>query len=143
MSSVPKIGTVMLVDDDQVDHLIYKRVIDRSGLVEKTMSFQYPDKALEFLKTPHCPDIDVLFLDINMPRLNGFEFLDRAVVEVGPRFTKIAVVMLTTSLDPKDQERAASFKIVKGFLNKPLKIEDLERVAKLLVDMPLLARHFL
>jgi CheY-like chemotaxis protein len=114
--------------------MMYKQVIDRSGLFEKTISFQYPDNALGFLKTPDCPDIDVLFLDINMPRLNGFEFLDRAVTEVGPTFTKIVIVMLTTSLNPKDQEHAASFKIVKGFLNTPLKIEDLERVATLLSD---------
>ncbi|WP_157044668.1 response regulator [Roseobacter sp. GAI101] len=134
MSDLPKIGTIMLVDDDQVDQMMYKRVIDRSGLVRKIISFQYPDKALEFLKAPDCGEIDVLLLDINMPRLNGFEFLERAVAEVGPAFAKVVVVMLTTSLDPKDKERADSFSIVKAFLNKPLTAADLEYISSLLLD---------
>tara|TARA_R110000850_G_scaffold17028_6_gene52668 strand:+ start:1380 stop:1799 length:420 start_codon:yes stop_codon:yes gene_type:complete len=131
MNDQAKIGTIMLVDDDKVDQMMYKRVINRSGLVGKIIPFQYPDEALAYLKTPDCDEIDVLLLDINMPRLTGFEFLERAIAEVGPAFAKVVVVMLTTSLDPSDKKRAASFSIVKAFHNKPITVEDLVHISSL------------
>lgn len=126
--------TAMLVDDEQIGHMIYKRVIKRSGAIEKTISFCYPDEALAYLKTPDREEIDVIFLDINMPRLSGFEFLDQALAGIGPDFAKIPVVMLTTSLAPEEKIRASSYEVVKGFLTKPLTVDDVEHVVSLLSD---------
>ena len=90
MSKTPCIGTVMVVDDEEVDQFLYKRVLTRSGLVGNIIMFTYPDEALEYLKSAECEPIDVLLLDINMPRMSGFEFLDKATVEVGRSHGKIA-----------------------------------------------------
>jgi CheY-like chemotaxis protein len=127
-----RIENVMLVDDEKYDQLIYKRVLDRSGLVGTVHSFTYAEEALVFLKQKNRPKIDVIFLDINMPRMNGFEFLQTASAELQDSFTDAVIIMLTTSLDPKDQDRANEFEIVRDFINKPLTIEHVQKIADML-----------
>lgn len=128
------IQTALLIDDEQVDQILYKMVIDESGLVQNLVSFRYGHEALEFLRNPDVAQIDVIFLDINMPRMNGFEFLEAAIAELGDVFAKIVVIMLTTSLDPSDVERAKKFAVVKDYFHKPLEKKHLERVVQLLAQ---------
>ena len=124
--------TAMLVDDDETDQLIYKRVIARSRKLGDVVSFYYADDALDFLKREDRQKIDVIFLDINLPRMTGFEFLETATKELGERFAEAVIIMLTTSLNPKDRERAGKFDVVKSFINKPLTVDDLEDVVAIL-----------
>ena len=131
MSVSTKIKTVITIDDDAVDQILYQRIIKRSGIIENVISFQMAEDALAYLKSEDREDIDVIFLDINMPRMNGFEFLEQATKELGDQFSKLVVIMLTTSLDPKDEERAKSFDVVKAYINKPMSQENLESVANL------------
>lgn len=131
MNDIPKINRVMLIDDDEIEQMLYERVINRSGLIENTISFTYAENALEYLKKPDSEQIDVIFLDINMPRMNGFEFLERAVDELKPHFTKLVVIMLTSSLNPQDKIIADSYSIVKDYVIKPLTPEAIMRVAQL------------
>ena len=129
--SVP-ISTAMLIDDEKIDQMMYKRVINRTNMVENIISFTYAEEALEYLKGEGKDKVDVIFLDINMPRMNGFEFLDAAADEIGENFAKAVIIMLTTSLDLRDRERAARYDVVKDYINKPLEPDDLKRVAELL-----------
>ncbi len=66
-----------------------------------------------------------------MPRMNGFEFLEAAAERFGPQFAKVVVIMLTTSLNPGDRQRAEAFEVVREFLNKPLTVEDVIEVGRL------------
>jgi len=77
-----KIGTLMMIDDNQIDQMLYKRIIERSGLVEKLQSFSMADEALEYLKSEPENWPDVVLLDINMPKMDGFEFLEAALHEI-------------------------------------------------------------
>lgn len=131
MTVEPLIGTVMLIDDERADQMMYRRILERSGIVRNHIAFQYADEALEYLKQEDREEIDLIFLDINMPRMNGFEFLEAATAELGPAFAKAVVVMLTTSLNPRDRDRAAQFSAVREFINKPLTIEHVETLASL------------
>ena len=127
--SIPRL---LLIDDNDIDQMMYKRIIKRSGLVGETISYLYADEALEFLKSDDCPHIDAVLLDVMMPRMDGFEFLEAVNAELGDSFKSIVVVMLTTSLNPDDRARAAKFDTVRDFLNKPLTIQHLEHIAEML-----------
>lgn len=126
------IKTALLIDDEEIDQRQYQRILNKSGLVEEVITFTYADDALAYLKRHPELVIDVIFLDINMPRMDGFEFLAAASGELGVGFAKVVVAMLTTSLNPGDQKRAEGFEVVKDFINKPLTVEHVERVAALL-----------
>lgn len=126
------IRTLIVVDDDEIEHFFCRRVIEQSGLVENTLCFDMPDSALEFLRTTDRSTIDVILTDIRMPRMNGFEFLEAAVEEFGEDFVRIAIVMLTTSVDTRDRERAESLGIIKDYFQKPLEIAHLEKICQML-----------
>ena len=122
----------MLIDDEEFDQRQYNRVLKRSGLVDRVMTFTYAADALEYLKSNPSVEVDVIFLDINMPGMNGFEFLQTATDLLGRDFAKVVVAMLTTSLNPEDRKRAETFEVVKDFINKPLTVEHVQHVVGLL-----------
>jgi CheY-like chemotaxis protein len=127
-----RIPTIMLIDDEVFDQKMYQRVIARSGLVGKTLAFLYADEALAFLIQPDREPVDVILLDINMPRMNGFEFLAAGTAKFGEALARVVVVMLTTSLEPGDREKANAISVVRAFINKPLTVEHLAEIADLL-----------
>lgn len=128
MTPPQKVGTIMILDDEEFDQKMYRRLLERSGLVETVLSFTYPQEALDFLAEPGRQNIDILLLDINLPGMNGFEFLDKAIEKFGEDFAQSIVIMLTTSLDPQDEERARKFHVVKDYINKPLMRDHIERI---------------
>lgn len=130
-----KIKLAMLIDDEMIDQKQYQRALQRSGLVDEIMTFTYAEDALAYLADNPDVEVDVILLDINMPRMNGFEFLSAATDQLGSGFAKIVVAMLTTSLDPEDRRRACEFEVVKEFMNKPLTFDQIEHITQLLPDV--------
>ena len=126
-----RINLALLIDDEVIDQKMYMRIIKRSGMVAEVKGFLAADHALDYLQSNPHQTVDAIFLDINMPRMDGFEFLEAATATLGPRFAKVCIVMLTTSLDPSDYEKAGTFDVVKDFIDKPLTIDDVHHVAEL------------
>ncbi len=124
--------TTMLIDDEEFDQRQYIRVLQKSGLVETVLQYTYAEDALEHMSAHPDLEIDLILLDINMPRMNGFEFLEAAEEKLGAEFSKTAVVMLTTSLNPNDRVRAESYDVVRDFINKPLTLKHVETIASLM-----------
>ncbi|MDG2124170.1 MAG: response regulator [Verrucomicrobiales bacterium] len=115
-----KLKQVLLIDDSVADNYLHRMVIEDTGLVEDIVDFQYAEKALEYLRNGDAPPVDLIFLDINMPRMNGFEFLEEYAKLPEERKAGMVVTMLTTSLNPEDEESARRCGLVKAYLTKPL-----------------------
>lgn len=124
------IDTLMLIDDSSFDQMIYRRIAQKTGLVQHLLQFLDAAEALAYLDDPETTDPVLILLDINMPGMDGFEFLQAATERFGVDLCPI-VVMLTTSLHPRDEQRARSFPVVRDFLNKPLTKEQLHALAGL------------
>lgn len=123
--------SVLLVDDDEATNFIHELIIKKHGIIENITFKTDGEKAIEWLnetieKEKQVPDI--IFLDINMPHCNGWEFLDRYKELDKNQRDKIEVVMLTTSLNLYDREKAESLEDVSEFRSKPLTIEILDEI---------------
>ena len=125
------INTMMIIDDNDVDQYVYRRVVERSGLVENVLSFQLALDALDYLSERAGRGVDIILLDINMPGMDGFEFLEAATEKFGDDFS-IVIVMLTSSLNPSDAERARSYPVVRDYLGKPLTQNHLDQIVELM-----------
>jgi len=134
MSKTHPIGTILLIDDNAIDQRLCQRLIERSGLVGRFIGFLSAEEALTAFKENRLSDIDAILLDVNMPRMNGFDFLEAATRDLDASFARLVVMMLTTSLDPADQARARQFPVVKDYCSKPLTIDYLQTLAQRLGD---------
>ncbi len=125
-TSPVKLKKVWFIDDDEINNMLSMRMLNRVLPESESMAFLNAEEALEILMGPNSNIPDSIFLDINMPCMNGWEFLDELTV----RNIHIPVYMLTSSIDPRDQEKAGSYEYVKDFISKPLREDRLKMLLK-------------
>ena len=112
--------TLMVIDDNDVDRMMARRMANRCGVVERFLSFESALDALEFLSSEQFQKVDVILLDGRMPKMDGISFLKRMDERCRARLDGTKIFMLTTVISEGEMELAAEFPTVKGFLNKPL-----------------------
>ncbi|MCW3117772.1 MAG: response regulator [Chitinophagaceae bacterium] len=126
-----KINCILLIDDNWDDNFYHERVIKKSDAANTVIKKQSGMDALEYLKSKKDhPDThpDLIFLDINMPGMNGWEFLEE-YNKLDKQFQSHSiVVMLTTSGNPDDKTKAKLFNGVSDFKTKPLTQKMLEEI---------------
>lgn len=122
-----KIRTILVVDDDENDQFICEYTIRKFDPSIRVLKAFDGAQALDVL---HRETPDAIILDINMPVMNGFEFLDRYAEEFEVHAPVVA--MLTSSRLGKDRERAMQYSFVKSYFEKPLESEHLRIMADLL-----------
>lgn len=122
-----KLNCILLVDDDHEDSYFHKLVIDEMDITNSVQVAENGIEALEFLKNnPVVPEL--IFLDINMPKMNGWEFLEQYKHLDKSRKARITIVMLTTSVNPDDLKKAREMEDVTGYKTKPLSVEMLNEI---------------
>lgn len=129
-----KYRTVMLIDDNEIDNLINQKMIEAASITENIYTHTGAKSAIEFLKNMEKLDVadkvlpDVIFLDIDMPLMDGFQFLDEFEKLTNTAKNKCRIVMLTSSINPQDFNRSKKYENVKLYLNKPLSHESITKL---------------
>jgi len=125
--------TVMLIDDNEIDNLINQKMIEAADISQNIYTHTGAKSAIEFLRnmeqlkevaTIVLPQI--IFLDIDMPLMDGFQFLDEFQKLSKETKDHCNIVMLTSSINPQDMDKAKEYTYVKKYLNKPLSQDTLK-----------------
>ncbi len=125
--------TIFIVDDDKLHHFGMKRMLHHVKVATRIEAFYNGLQAIEFLQlnakqTHLLPDI--IFLDINMPVMDGWQFLDSFGHLELQSAKPISIYMVTSSADHNEVIRASSYKQVNSFILKPISIQFLEDMFK-------------
>ena len=121
----------MLVDDNPDDNFFHERIIKKSGAATVVITKESGMEALEYLKLQRYEKIshpELIFLDINMPGMNGWEFIEEYNKLDKDQQGEHVIVMLTTSKNPDDKTQSETHQIVTDFKSKPLTKEILEEI---------------
>ena len=118
---------VLLVEDDETTNFISKLILKNAGF-DDIYEVLNGKEAYEHIEK-NCPDI--IFLDINMPVMNGWEFLDEKKAKASCKKVKIA--MLTSSTRHEDKEKAENYPCVIAYFEKPLTREKVEEIKKKMI----------
>ncbi len=122
---------ILLVEDDQVDAMTVKRALKDINVTNRLDIVNDGEAALTFLKNPENEKPGIILLDLNMPKMNGIEFLK--IAKKDESLKKIPVVVLTTSKE--DQDKVDSFNLgVAGYMIKPVDYRKFVEVVKT-IDM--------
>lgn len=122
-----KLNCILLVDDNEADNNFHRIMIEEAQIAEHIDVEENGVDALAYLQREGQVPPDLIFLDINMPKMNGWEFLDEYKKVKADSRSKV-IVMLTTSQNPEDREKAAGISEVNGFQVKPISVEGLKKI---------------
>ena len=129
-----KTAIICIVDDDAIYQFTITRTLEIQNAAERIIAFSDGEMALQFIvENLDKPSVlpDVIFLDINMPVMDGWQFLE-AYDKIKSNVTKpIIIYLLTSSIDPADVERAKKIDTIARYLTKPINPESLRGLIEL------------
>jgi CheY-like chemotaxis protein len=131
MTSKVKLNCILLIDDSDADNFYNTDIIEacevatRVDIVTSTMAaIEYLSNIILGVSKTSIPDL--IFLDINMPKMNGFKFLEKLDALPGKDVLKDSkIIVLTTSMNPTDREKISLFPAVSDYMHKPLNDDSL------------------
>ncbi|MGB3142996.1 MAG: response regulator [Maribacter sp.] len=126
-----KVNTCCIIDDDPIFIYGTKRIMKEVDFAENILVYNNGEEAIEGIsqiseaeeKLP-----EVIFLDLNMPIMNGWEFLEEFEKLPNPNLKKTIIYIISSSVDPRDLERVKNYRQVNNYILKPITPNDLETI---------------
>jgi response regulator RpfG family c-di-GMP phosphodiesterase len=127
----PQYSTVMIIDDSGLDLLLLKHTLQSINYADNLLAYDNPLEAFEYFKNNHSGKTpEIIFLDLNMPGMDGFQFMNAFKSLPENLIAGIKFIILTSSDDKENIEKATSYPNVIQYLIKPLKRIDLDAIEK-------------
>ncbi|MFK8008378.1 MAG: response regulator [Saprospiraceae bacterium] len=132
-----KINCILLIDDDEAINFLHNDIIEEMDMAEHVYTALNGQEGLDFLtgkgkfspiNGKKYPRPNIIFLDINMPLVNGYEFLEKYKLLPDELTADIVVMFVTTSNNESDKDVVSREKVVQQFISKPLSIDILENI---------------
>lgn len=130
------LDTILFVDDDPITLMLCKKVISKAAFSNQIITAQNGEEAINLFHTllnnaeKTVPEL--IFLDLNMPIMGGWEFLAEFSKPTFEQFHDIKVIVLSSTIDPEDLEKIKEYPMVMDFLPKPISLSMLNKVAEAL-----------
>ncbi|MGP1991990.1 response regulator [Zobellia laminariae] len=131
--NITKIRSVCIIDDDPIFIYGTKRIMNEADFTDEILVYNDGQAAFDGLKAmaergEELPSM--IFLDINMPIMTGWEFLDEFIKIPNNNSENIIIYIISSSVDPRDIARIQEYKVVNNYILKPISIEDLHNILK-------------
>ncbi|MDB5007575.1 MAG: hypothetical protein JWQ84_272 [Mucilaginibacter sp.] len=122
--------TCLLIDDNYIDNFVTRKILEGGNFAEQIIVVRSATEAITSLKNGTVKP-DVIFLDVRMPLMSGFEFLEEYdKIEMDMDKKDIKIFMLSSSLDPLDMRKSSDNKYITQFIHKPLTQKALEELCQ-------------
>jgi len=134
MNKAYNVKEVLIIDDDEINNFVCSKIIEQAGFAEKVQTSLGAREALDLLeskvKDANEDFPDLILLDINMPLMDGWEFLEKYKPLLANSNKSTILMMLSSSVYEEDVSKANEHKEVSGYIAKPLSIKKLEEIGE-------------
>lgn len=122
-------NSTFIIDDDPIFVLLFKKIIEKSERFNKVQNFSDGQFAIEeLLKIHHEGSVlpDIIFLDLNMPNIDGWQFLEE--IQKYNFINELTIYIVSSSIDSHEIERAKQYQCVKNFISKPISFDFFDKI---------------
>ena len=131
--ALPAVELAILIDDNDIDLFVQKRFVEINQFAARVITYNSPIRAVSSLMDEASAIPQLIFLDLNMPEMDGFEFLESFNSFPQSVKDKSKVIVVTSSSSQADKERAMAYESVIHFMSKPLSDKDLNLIRAMLL----------